>query len=136
MDAVFRSKIDLWLLLLIVAVPIVALDFLLDGSGISDTGANLITALTVALVLCLFAWLYFTTRYTVTAETLFVKSGPYTWVISLREITSIEPTRSPASAPALSLDRLLIRYGGDRELIVSPADKRGFVAAIKKRVNR
>ena len=136
MDAVFRSKVDLWLLLLIVAVPIVALDFLLDGTGISDTGANLIIALTVVLALCLFAWLYFTTRYTITAEALFVKSGPYTWVISLREITSIEPTRSPASAPALSLDRLLIRYGGDSELIVSPADKRGFVAAIKTSVNR
>jgi hypothetical protein len=31
---------------------------------------------------------------------------------------------------------LLIRYGQDSELIVSPADKQGFVAAIKKRTNR
>ena len=136
MDAVFRSKVDFWLVFLIVGAPILALDFLLDGSGISDTGVNLITALTVVLVLCLLAWLYFTTSYTITAESLFVKSGPFTRVVSLREITSIEPTHSAATAPALSLDRLLIRYGSDSELIVSPADKQSFVAAIKKRVNR
>jgi membrane protein YdbS with pleckstrin-like domain len=97
-DAVFRSKVDLWLGLLMVGAPILALDFFLDGSGITDVAANLISALAVVLVLCLFAWLYFTTLYTITAEALFVKSGPFTWVVSLREITSIEPTRRPASA--------------------------------------
>jgi hypothetical protein len=74
--------------------------------------------LIVLLALCLFAWLYLTTRYAITSEALFVKSGPFTWVIPSREITGTEPN------------------DGDLDLIVSPADKQGFVAAIKKRENR
>jgi hypothetical protein len=58
-------------------------------------------------------------------------------VILLEEIyTVVESTRNPASSPALSLDRLLIRYGGGSEIMVSPADKAGFMAAIKKRTKR
>jgi len=93
-------------------------------------------AFTVILALGLFACLDFTARYTITDEALSVKSGPFSWVVPLREINSIEPTRSPASAPALSVDRLLIRYAEDSRLIVSPTGNQGFVAAIKKHMNR
>ena len=33
MDPVFRSKVDVWLVLALVGVPILALEFLLDGGG-------------------------------------------------------------------------------------------------------
>ena len=66
----------------------------------------------VVVVLAVFVWLYFTTRYTITSQAVLVKSGPFSWIVPLREITSIEPTHNPASSPAFSLDRLLIRYGG------------------------
>lgn len=64
------------------------------------------------------------------------KAGPFSWIVPLREITSIEPTRNPASSPARSLDRLLVRYGGGEELMVSPGDKAGFMAAIKKQLKK
>lgn len=33
MDPVFRSKVDVWVVLALVGVPILALEFLLDGAG-------------------------------------------------------------------------------------------------------
>jgi hypothetical protein len=134
LDLVFRSKIDLWLVALVAAVPVLLLAFALEGTGFDDRLADLASIAAVVLVLLIFTALYFTTSYTITPDALLVKSGPFSWIVPLREISSIEPTRSPASAPALSLDRLLIRYGGD-ELIVSPADKAGFMSAIKRQLD-
>jgi len=133
MEQSFRSKVDFWLILALVGLPIIALEFLLDGSGIDDRAATLVAVLIVAVVLALILWLYVSTRYTLTEEFLLVKSGPFSWSIPLRDIYAIEPTRNPISSPALSLDRLLIRYGGGAELMISPADKAGFMAALRKR---
>jgi hypothetical protein len=51
----------------------------------------------------------------------------------LQEISKIEPTHNPASSPALSLDRLVIYYNGGKVLMVSPADKQGFMNELKTR---
>ena len=107
---------------------------MLEGVGIDDRSADLLAIALVVVVLAFFLWLYVSTRYTITAQSLLIKSGPFSWIVPLREITAIEPTRNAASSPALSLDRLLIRYGGGNELMVSPADKIGFMTAIKQRL--
>lgn len=134
MDSVFRSKVDLWLIALIVAIPILVLEFALEGTGFNERFADLLAVAICAVVLVLVAWIYLTTRYTVTSEALLVKSGPFSWIVPLREISRIEPTHNPASSPALSLDRLCIRYG-DREIMISPADKSGFMSAMKRQIN-
>lgn len=134
MDAVFRSKVDLWIVGVMVGIPILVLEFFFEDIGLSDSSADLIVLIIVVGVLGIFGWIYFTTRYTITSEALFVRAGPFSWIVPLREITKIEPSRNPASSPALSLDRLLIRYGGGSELMISPADKQGFMIAIKKRM--
>jgi membrane protein YdbS with pleckstrin-like domain len=133
MEQAFRSKVDFWLILALVGVPILVLEFILDGSSVDDRAATLLAVVVVAFVLAIFLWLYLTTRYTLTEEFLFVKSGPFSWSIPLRDIYEIEPTHNPMSSPALSLDRLLIRYGGGAELMISPADKAGFMMALRKR---
>lgn len=133
MDPVFRSKVDVWLVLLLVGAPVLVLEFFLDGSGVNDRYANLLAVLIVVVVVGIFLWLYLSTRYTLTAEFLLVHSGPFSWAIPLRDISAIEPTHNPSSSPALSLDRLLIRYGGGAELMISPADKAGFMTALRKR---
>ena len=78
----------------------------------------------------LIIWIMLGTWYFVDREVLKVVCGPIRWRIPLDEITSVERTRSPLSSPALSLDRLLIRYGKRRRIMVSPDDKDGFLAAI------
>ena len=48
-------------------------------------------------------------------------------------IAGVRPTRSALSSPALSLDRLRIDHGagGRRTVLVSPADRAGFVQALQ-----
>jgi len=134
LDLVFRSKVDFWLVALVAGIPALVIEFLLEGPGVDDRSADLIALALVVIVLAFFVGLYLSTRYIVTSESLLVKSGPFSWIVPLREITMIEPTHNPASSPALSLDRLLIRYGDGDEVMVSPADKAGFMAAIKKQL--
>lgn len=132
METVFRSKVDLWLVIVAVAVPIVMLEFILDGLNTPEKFAELTALVIVLAVLGIFAWLYFSTRYTISGDFLLVKAGPFTWMIPIEDISSVEPTRNPMSSPALSLDRLLIRYGQSAELMISPKDKSGFMAELKK----
>ena len=136
METVFRSKIDLWLVVVTVAAPIVVLEFILDGLNISARFAELLAMAIVVVVLGLVLWLYFSTRYTISGDFLLVKAGPFSWVIPIDEITSIEPTRNSMSSPALSLDRLLIHYGHGAELMISPRDKPGFMTELKKHLKK
>jgi hypothetical protein len=133
LDAVFRSKVDIWLIALVVGLPVLLLEFVLEDTGVDSLDADLLAMGIVLAVLLFCLWLYTSTRYTITAETLLVKSGPFSWIVPLREIYGIEPTRNPASSPALSLDRLLIRYGDGKELLISPRDKATFMAVIRSR---
>ncbi len=132
METVYRSKIDLWLVIVIVAAPIMLLEFILDGLNTPDTFAELLAVVIVVAELGLLTWLYFSTRYTISGDFLLVKAGPFSWVIPIEDIVSVEPTRNPTSSPALSLDRLLIRYGQSAELMISPKDKSGFMKELKK----
>jgi hypothetical protein len=63
---------------------------------------------------------------------LLIRCGPFRWTVPIDSITAVEETRNPLSSPALSLDRLRIRYGKQRQVMVSPADKAGFMKAIGK----
>ena len=52
------------------------------------------------------------------------------WRVPLADIQEVTPTRSAASAPALSLDRLRVEYlkgSESRALLVSPSDKWAFM---------
>jgi hypothetical protein len=57
-------------------------------------------------------------------------------VIPIDDIISTEPSHNPASSPALSLDRLVIRYGQGAELMISPKEMAEFIAELKKHLQR
>ena len=88
----------------------------------------------VVVILVLVTFLLFSvfrnTYYEVTNTDLRVVSGPFRWTIPLSDITDVQPTRNPLSSPALSLDRLKVSYGKRKFVLVSPADKDGFIRAI------
>ncbi len=126
----FPSKVDRWLLLVLilaVVIQIIALAGALTES--EDLHGPLLGSGVLLLTVGLFTWLLRSTYYEVSGDTLKVVSGPFRRRIPIDAIDSIEPTRSPLSSPALSLDRLRIRYG-NRRVLVSPADKRGFLKAL------
>ena len=134
-NTIFTSKIDFWLAflilgssLLLVLVPV--WEWMYNNSSIKRIiFISLFTIPTALLLLVLF----FNIKYTLTADTLLVKNGFSIQSISLEDITHITPTSSTLSAPALSLDRIKIRYEGG-SIVISPKDKDRFYRAIQERV--
>ena len=131
---VFRSKIDLSLLVLLVAAAALPLTQAL--AGLRNGSSWIPHALTFALLTASFSWLLLTTKYTVTQNTLLVQSGPFRWRIAKSEITQIVPSKSMLSSPALSLDRLRIDYAaGRKSVLISPKDQEGFLKAVSVSTN-
>ena len=127
----FKSKIDRWILLVLIAV--ILIDFAVIGviavageDPLASTGIIVVSLLTVALI----ASLMLGTHYTVDRNLLKIRSGPFWFNVPIDQIESVRASRSPLSSPAMSMDRLLIRYGKRRRIMVSPADKAGFLQAI------
>lgn len=122
MRKVYQSKISIW----IVAIMAAAFTVGLYGAYMAHDYINLgVLAFITLFVIYLFA----TTRYIVNGNLLQVKSGFIVnkKKIEITTISKIEETYNPVSSPAASLDRLEVTYTGG-SVIISPKDKRGFVA--------
>jgi ATP/ADP translocase len=63
------------------------------------------------------SWIWFGTCYRIDDQQLVVRSGPFVYRVPLESISSVKPTRNPFSSPALSLDRLAVRYNRYSELL-------------------
>jgi len=130
---VFTSKIDGWLLVVLVGS---ALASLLASAVILISLAPGPRTLAGAIILIgavLPIWLLVSTRYVLTSDLLEVHSGPFRWRIPIREICEIVPTRSPLSSPALSLDRLRIVYREKRWIMISPLERERFLRELALR---
>jgi hypothetical protein len=126
----FKSKVDRWLLYLLIAVMVFEVVVMSVAATQADTALEATTLVMAALVIVgLLGSMLIGTHYTVDGNTLRIACGPFRWKVPVDAIESVEPTRNPLSSPALSLDRLRIRYG-KRRILVSPADKVGFLRAI------
>lgn len=127
MASVYRSKVDVWLIVVLGFAMLAAL-YSAGQTMFSNTpGAVAIAVLVAAVGVGLPAWLLLSTRYTLDASRLLVQSGPFKWTIALADIKNITPSNNPLSSPALSLDRLRIEYGKGRALMISPKDKAQFL---------
>jgi membrane protein YdbS with pleckstrin-like domain len=126
----FKSKIDRWLLYLLVAVMVFEVVVMSIAATQVDTPREATVMILAALALvALIGSMLIGTHYTVEGNTLRVACGPFRWKVPIDSIQSVEATRSPLSSPALSLDRLRIHYG-KRRIMVSPSDRAGFLRAI------
>lgn len=127
----FKSKIDGWILATLIVIVIVDLGVIVSVA-IHPEGPATTTATILACIAAMALIVSFLLRtfYTVERGVLRVVSGPFSWKIPIDKITSVSPSRALLSSPALSLDRLLIRYEKRRRIMVSPADKQGFLRAI------
>ncbi len=133
---VFKSKRDLWLWLILgfsVLIDLGAAVALLSGNMLSAGLPSLPRAISVAVLLAtaaLILWIMYGTRYRRDQGMLTIYCGPFRKRLRVSEIESVEPTRSPLSSPALSLDRLRITYAGGKKIMVSPEDPNRFRNAI------
>lgn len=129
---VFKSKADLWILVMIygsVFACLAAAGFVIyhDQSLIGLVLAVFLAGVGAGLPL----WLLQNTRYEISTDCLYVFSGPFKWTIKKSSIRSVKPSKNPISSPALSLDRLLIQYEGNKTLLVSPLEQQAFVDALQ-----
>lgn len=134
----FKSRIDTWVRVVFIAVLITdAGAFLavsLTDPSIAWTGA-IAAAPSALLVGSIWAF----TSYRFEGETLRVRSGPFRWTVPLGAVTSVKRTRSAASAPALSLNRLAIEWseeGRKRSVVVSPDQEQAFIDELRRRSPR
>jgi hypothetical protein len=133
MEQVYTSKIDTWLAVVLLAAAIaclVAFGFSFSTGSVAQVVATF-PAILIGAALPI--WLLVSTSYTLSERTLLVKSGPFKWRIPIKQITSIAPTSSPLSSPALSLDRLRIDYGRGDSIMISPKNKEQFIQDLNVR---
>jgi len=129
----FESKRDLWMIALIRGIPAVVLGALGYAWYRShhDLGGPVAGAVILLVAeLFVFEWLFRSTYYVIDGDTLVVHGGFIRWRVPIREITTVTPTRSPASSPALSLDRLRVDYG-HKSILISPEDRARFLAMLR-----
>ena len=127
----FKSKVDRWIQLMLITaivadIVVLVMIALRPGEPLATTMTMLLCIASVVLIGSLMLGTY----YTVDKGVLRVVCGPFRWRIAIKDIISVTPSRNPLSSPALSLDRLLIRYGKGRRILVSPDDKRAFLRAV------
>lgn len=127
----FKSKIDRWILVvLILSIMLVVMAMIAVARQPGDPVETTIVIFMFIGIIGLIVWPLVSTYYMVHGNTLRIVAGPFRWRIAIDTITTVEATRSPWSSPALSMDRLRLRYGNNRCVLISPADKTGFLRAI------
>jgi len=127
----FKSKVDRWIFVVLIAVIVV--EIVAIGSAALQAGDPLATTGLIFVmigIVGLMIWLLVGTHYTIDRGILRVVSGPFRWKVPIDQITSVSATRSLLSSPALSLDRISIRYGKRRRIMISPANRGAFLKAI------
>ncbi len=125
-NRVFKSKVDTWLIIVMAASTLLVAGacFSIDNA---DLLAYIINIVLVAVMVFAFVAI-FNIRYEVSEGVLLVRTFILlSYTIPVADIREIRASSSWLASPAASLDRLEIRYSKRRTILLSPADKQGFV---------
>ncbi|WP_022822325.1 PH domain-containing protein [Hymenobacter norwichensis] len=125
MNKTYKSKISWWLFGSVFGL---LLGLLIVGIWQS---AWLAVAILGAVELFLLR-LFTNTYYCLTLDTLYIVCGWPQQTIPVANIKRVIPSNSPASSAALSFDRLEISYNKYDSVLISPADKAGFLATLQQ----
>lgn len=118
---IYKSKIDWWLILLIVGVlgyPIV------DGILSKEYTLSIV----FSILLVLFYFLAKSIQYKIDGENLII----WKTKIPIKSIHKVYRTRIPLSSPALSLDRIGVVYNKYDEIFISPKEREEFIKELLK----
>lgn len=120
MDKTYRSKVSVWLLIIIYAIIIASV------APIGFSGDIIKSIIIGAVLIVPITFYMFNIKYVIRGSSLIVKDGLFSHAYDINDIRSIKPTHTLLSAPAASLDRLEINFSHDT-LIVSPKHKDDFI---------
>lgn len=124
----------------LISLILLGTSLLLIGASIYnfiDTGVTVativvasISMLTVSLVL----WIWLSTYYKITENTLFYRSGPIAGGIEIKKIREISPNKTMyvGLKPALAFKGLIIRYEKYNDIYISPAHPGAFIDELLK----
>lgn len=131
----FPSKVDTWLAVILAVAPLISLIGLFAPGAFDSLVGIAIAFSGPALFAVIYGLLVFPMRYGITRDQLIVRHGVVRQRIELAAIREVEPSSSPLSSPALSLDRLAIVTGEGLRgtLLISPRDREGFLALLAER---
>jgi len=135
-ELAFNSRIDLWLLILVLTAVSLCVWIIADNWEAMLARGWLFTTLIAAPLsagILLPLWLLISLRYFLSDEMLRVRCGPFHWRIAIRDITAVSETREPLSSPAMSFDRLRIEYGDGRAVAISPEPRAEFLRQLEHR---
>lgn len=126
MSKTYKSKVDTWLIFVILGAASISIAPLLFA-GFSVIALCINIAI-LGFVMSLLSGI----RYIIDGKQLTVRYGfLFSQKFLIDDIRSIKATRTVISAPAASLDRLEINFSRT-SVIVSPKDKTGFINSIKE----
>jgi hypothetical protein len=131
----YPSKVDWWLVPLLCLPPVAAVA-VVAAMALGGPRSELPFAIAVvAVVAGIYFGLVFPMRYGLGDDHLTVRSGLLRQRIPLADILEVRPTRNPLSSPALSLDRLYVKFGPGffKAVMISPADRDGFLDDLARR---
>ncbi|MEC6391420.1 PH domain-containing protein [Acinetobacter pittii] len=137
MSKVYKSSVDIWLIIVFLVCSIFIAYQLLELIQTEGSLGKIIVNFIVLIVFLVIVWHpYFTTKYTINDNKLFIKSGFFSWTVNINQIIDIKPEKSLNASPALSLDRIKITYkkGSDsKTILISPKDKDDFLSLINRK---
>lgn len=117
---VYKSKID-WYFFLPLSYPV----FLCVQSFFT---ANYLMGAITLIILFIVGLMLQKTEYFISETELKIQSGfLVNEKIAISNIRKIEKTKSILSAPALSMDRIMVRYNKFDEIVISPKEKQEFI---------
>jgi hypothetical protein len=124
----FASKVDGWYFLVMAGV--------LASSALVSVPAALAGKWWGFVVLvgpfAVMTWNLLSTYYVVSTDALIVRCMLSRRMVPLASVTKLRSSRDFRSAPALSLDRIEVMYGG-QSVLISPKETAEFVEAIRRR---
>lgn len=135
----YKSKKDTWLIMVIYVAVCGALAACATLAFSGFPGNLVSAAFLFGIGVVLPLWLIRATFYVLDDQRLAIRCGPFRWSIPLAKIRSVKRTRSMLSGPALSLDRVHIRYGRFGMfgfVLKSPERRDRFLADLENRRSR
>ncbi|AMP00770.1 hypothetical protein CAter282_2937 [Collimonas arenae] len=134
MSQEFPSKIDLWLVLVLAGT--VAFVISIGFSVAHTVPAAKFICFGVAALMALIVWAFCVPcKYVLEADHLLIQAGFIRQCIPYRQITHIDISSNPRSAPALSLQRVKVSFG-DAYQLVSPIERERFIRMLRDKVRR
>lgn len=147
MKKTFKSKVDKSIVVILIASFSFAFFALFSEINRPDLYSSLLfllnessesrSALLVLMLTTVFVvFIFVKVKYQVTDTQIIIHNGLFNKTIAIKDVRKVTHTINVISAAALSRKRLVLHYfdkdQGERQIQISPKDRKGFLAAIDK----